>query len=547
MNWFKKNKKAASLCDQAIQLNDIEKAIMNIVRNTCEYIKKKNAIIVEARICGGWVRDQLLGVESDDIDISLSNMTGADFVKYIQEYTSKNGQEDFIGRTYIVDQNIEKSKHLATAGINLFGQKVEFVNLRSETYGDSRVPEMTIGTPQQDAQRRDLTINALFYNITTGQIEDYVGGCDDLETMILKTPLDPEKTFQDDPLRMLRVLRFYSRYPNAKIDSSVIEAMKNPNVQNEYNKLAPERAAPEIFKTMKGAKPAEAIRILFETGLYKQVFQLPDDFMPIDTDQKSHWHQYTLMNHILSVLEKTNKLSNENNYDDDKRAAMNLSAMFHDFGKMSPTIRTPHPKRPGYFRYIGHENESSKLANEIMTRMGFNPKIKDFVVTLTQAHMTPHQLDMLKNSPKTRKNIGKFINRTKDLSDEVLVLGLADALSKGDLQEDEIASITQERQQQRDALKQYQTQYGQNLSKPLLDGNEVKNIVRAVAPELEENNAFLQFRNQHSPKHHLALLLNRLLEKQWSGEIADKTQATSFMQGLAKQFLHLWKDQNSLN
>ncbi len=153
MNWYKKLKFAANnKCDQQIQLNSVEQNIFKLLLDVKYSVSKlQNTSIV---IVGGWVRDKLLGFESDDIDIALSDITGADFVQYIQQFVQSKNIEG-VGKTYIVEENIEKSKHLATAGIDLFGQKVEFVNFRSEEYGDSRVPVMKMGTPQEDAERLD--------------------------------------------------------------------------------------------------------------------------------------------------------------------------------------------------------------------------------------------------------------------------------------------------------------------------------------------------------------------------------------------------------
>jgi len=103
---------------------------------------------------------------------------------------------------------------LETAVIKVQGVSIDLVNLRSEEYGtDSRVPVISIGTPEQDALRRDLTLNALFFNINTGMIEDFTGkGINDLKNQICRTPLEPLKTFLDDPLRLLRVIRFSHRF-----------------------------------------------------------------------------------------------------------------------------------------------------------------------------------------------------------------------------------------------------------------------------------------------------------------------------------------------
>lgn len=148
------------------------------------------------RVAGGWVRDKLLGIPSYDIDIALDDMMGKEFAELINTKLYP-GQKKY----GVVERNAENSKHLETACIKVHGIMLDLVNLRSEEYTeDSRVPEIQIGTPLQDAERRDLTINALFYNINERKIEDFTTGLKDLEDMIIRTPLEPEQTFLDDPL-----------------------------------------------------------------------------------------------------------------------------------------------------------------------------------------------------------------------------------------------------------------------------------------------------------------------------------------------------------
>jgi tRNA nucleotidyltransferase (CCA-adding enzyme) len=128
-------------------------------------------------VAGGWVRDKLMGKESDDIDIALDDMFGEEFAEMIRQ---KIYQDDVAagkidpskqkeGKNYgVIKANSDKSKHLETAVIKVQGVFIDLVNLRSEEYAeDSRVPIVKIGTPEQDAVRRDLTINSLFYNINT--------------------------------------------------------------------------------------------------------------------------------------------------------------------------------------------------------------------------------------------------------------------------------------------------------------------------------------------------------------------------------------------
>jgi len=238
------------------------------------------------RVAGGWVRDKLLGGGTVDIDFALDRTTGVAFLDTLRAYIDAHRAAGFgilgervpsrpLRRGYVVQQNAEKSKHLETAGVRLFGISAEFVHLRSERYAESsRVPKVEFGDAASDAARRDLTINALFYRLDSGEIEDFVGGLGDLRRMLLRTPLDPLRTFIDDPLRVLRVLRFFSRFPDASIDPETERAMARAEVHEAYErKLSPERGAAEVLKLFGGAKPERAALSLARAGLAPVVFR----------------------------------------------------------------------------------------------------------------------------------------------------------------------------------------------------------------------------------------------------------------------------------
>lgn len=166
-----------------------------------------------------------MGLESGDIDIALDNMSGEAFAEHIKAGIA--GTKGF----GVIKRNSEKSKHLETATIQVHGKWVDLVNLRSEKYTDcSRIPTIDIGSPSEDAHRRDLTINSLFYNINEGKVEDFtMRGVDDIRKRLIRTPLDPLQTFLDDPLRVIRAVRFAVRFDFA-IVPEVLAAMKDAAV-----------------------------------------------------------------------------------------------------------------------------------------------------------------------------------------------------------------------------------------------------------------------------------------------------------------------------
>jgi len=158
-----------------------------------------------------------MGKESSDIDITLDNIQGKDFAALIKELIP-----DTKGFG-VIKKNLEKAKHIETATIKIHNRWIDIANLRAEEDKD-------IGTPKEDALLRDLTINSLFYNINEGRIEDFTGkGVEDIKKRVIRTPLDAVKTFMDDPLRVLRVVRFAVRF-DFTICSEVVTAMQSKTI-----------------------------------------------------------------------------------------------------------------------------------------------------------------------------------------------------------------------------------------------------------------------------------------------------------------------------
>ncbi|KAF4824562.1 CCA tRNA nucleotidyltransferase [Colletotrichum tropicale] len=235
------------------------------------------------RWAGGWVRDKLLGIESHDIDTAINVMTGYTFSQKMRDYCddSENRRKhnispDDLGSIHKIAANPDKSKHLETATSRIFGLDVDFVNLRKETYTqDSRNPIMEFGTAEEDAMRRDATINALFYNLHTGLIEDLTGGLKDMASRLIRTPMSPLQTFTDDPLRVLRLVRFASRL-DFDIDPAATAVMAEPSVLGALKlKISRERVGVEVEKMLKGRHPRKALELIHNLGLYEAIFTDP--------------------------------------------------------------------------------------------------------------------------------------------------------------------------------------------------------------------------------------------------------------------------------
>jgi len=206
------------------------------------------------------------------------------------------------------------SKKLETAIGKVFGLDIDLANLRTEVYTeDSRNPQMEFGTAREDAFRRDATINSLFYNVDKQQVEDFTGkGLDDMAVGIMRTPLEPYQTFIDDPLRVLRIIRFASKLGYA-IDEEAKQSMKDKRIQTALNeKVTRERIGIEVMKMMNDRDPSLAFKLIYEADLYSTVFLGPSitgqlgqaltNFLPhqnLDRPWPSTWpHAYQ----VLAVL-----------------------------------------------------------------------------------------------------------------------------------------------------------------------------------------------------------------------------------------------------
>lgn len=206
-------------------------------------------------------------------------MMGEKFAEKLIEYLkSKNIPASSCG---VIHSNPDRSKHLETATLAIFGQFIDFVNLRAETYAsDSRIPDsVAFGTPLEDAMRRDITINSMFWNIHTEEIEDFTGhGIPDIENGIIRTPLPPKETLLDDPLRLLRVIRFATRFQYS-IVPELLEAMQDPVVHASLKeKVSRERIGIEVDKILHDRYGLQGMFLINRVGVFNTIFGCQDLF-----------------------------------------------------------------------------------------------------------------------------------------------------------------------------------------------------------------------------------------------------------------------------
>jgi tRNA nucleotidyltransferase (CCA-adding enzyme) len=255
---------------------------------------------VQVRVAGGWVRDKILGLQTHDVDIALDTCTGVEFATVLKHHvevqqkqqqqqnnrSSPLSQQKVCGRIGVIAANPAQSKHLETATMKIFGIEVDFSNLRHETYAeDSRIPETVMGTALEDAYRRDFTMNSLYYNLHTQSIEDWTrrGLQDLLDSKIVQTPLEAYQTFHDDPLRVLRAIRFAVRY-GMELSQDLMQACIHPQIHMElHRKVSRERVGKELEGMLSGkhADPMKAMDLICTLKLAGSVFCLPGPEVPL--------------------------------------------------------------------------------------------------------------------------------------------------------------------------------------------------------------------------------------------------------------------------
>ncbi|KAJ5800295.1 uncharacterized protein N7518_002363 [Penicillium psychrosexuale] len=291
-----------------IELTPLESTLRTLLLDVAQYITEqkianggstaKDHSETVLRFTGGWVRDKLLGVESHDIDVGISNMTGYQFGMALKDYLDvpenleiykkglPNGEmHDAIVSLHKIEANPEKSKHLETVTTKIFGLDIDLVNLRKETYtDDSRNPQMEFGTAVEDALRRDATINALFYNLNESRLEDLTErGLNDMKKKIIRCPMEPYQTFKDDPLRVLRLIRFASRL-GYQIEPETEAAMQIEDIREALKlKISKERVGTELEKMLRGPDPRGALQFIDRLHLFTTIFANHQDEVKADT------------------------------------------------------------------------------------------------------------------------------------------------------------------------------------------------------------------------------------------------------------------------
>ena len=315
-------------------------------------------------VVGGFVRDKLLGLESQDLDFVVEG-DGPAFAEKAQNTLGGYG--------------LTVHKRFGTASFQVKSIKIEFVTARKESYSkDSRNPVVEQTDLETDLTRRDFTVNAMAMCIdpdSFGHIIDPFHGKKDLKKKKLRTPLDPKTTFSDDPLRMMRAARFASQL-QFEIDSKTLKAMTS-----ERERLAiitQERITDEMLKILSHPKPSIGFRILQQTGILQIIFPEMDDLVGVE--QRDQYHHKDVFEHTMKVLDNTAKVTDNIN--------LRFAALVHDIGK--PKVKR-FQKGVGW-TFHGHEQVGVQMLKKICARLKLSNEMERYSSKLTQLHMRPIHL-----------------------------------------------------------------------------------------------------------------------------------------------------------
>lgn len=310
----------------------------------------------DLHVVGGYVRDELLGLEpGNDADL----VTTHDAPK-LAELLHATGVTDHPPVTY---------PRFGTAMVVINGMNIEFVTARRESYDpNSRKPNVEPATLEEDAARRDFTVNALLRNLHDGQLSDPTGlGLADLNAKLLRTPLDPVRTFRDDPLRMLRAIRFRWHLgfePAAGLYEAVSREAERLGV------ISAERIKDELLKMLVRPSAAEALADLMKTGL---LAQFAPELVEMRGVEQGSYHHLDVWEHTLAAVRNLPPGDN----------LLTLATLLHDLGK--PATRMLDAK--GQTRFFGHEAVGAKMAAEVLRRLKFSNDDVDTVARLVKNHM----------------------------------------------------------------------------------------------------------------------------------------------------------------
>lgn len=416
----------------------LEKRVFSLVGATADSLGR------ECYVVGGYVRDLIIGRSSKDIDF----VTVGSGIELAEAVAAAIGPKTHIAvyRTY------------GTAQVHDRDLELEFVGARKESYRrDSRNPIVEDGTLTDDLSRRDFTINAMAVSVngdSFGELIDMFGGMEDIERRIIRTPLDPDITFSDDPLRMMRAIRFATQL-QFKIFPETFEAIKRNAHRIEI--ITPERIKDELCKIMRSPKPSIGWDLLHHSGLLKLILPELEALSGVEV-VKGRGHKDNFY-HTLTVLDTVAERSD--------KEWLRWAALFHDIAK--PRTKRYDPETGWTFH--NHNFVGSKMVAKIFTRLRLPLGAEmRYVKKLVELHMRPIALV---EEEVTDSAVRRLMNYAEEDLADLMLLARADITSKNEAKKQrflENFDIVEEKFKDIEAK-----DFERNRKNPV-DGNEIMHI-----------------------------------------------------------------------
>lgn len=404
---------------------------------------------VDCYVVGGYVRDIFLERPSNDIDVVVvgSGIAVAEELKRI------------LGR----QARVSVFRNFGTAQVKYHDLEIEFVGARKESYHrDSRKPIVEDGTLEDDQNRRDFTINALAICLNEdrfGTLVDPFDGLYDMEDRIIRTPLDPDITFSDDPLRMLRCVRFATQL-NFFIDDETFEALERNRERIKI--VSGERISVELNKILLSPVPSKGFVELHRCGILDII--LPEltvlDLVEV-RNGKGHKNNFY---HTLEVLDNVARTSSERTLTEDNELWLRWSALLHDVGK----AKTKRWEVPQGWTFHNHNYVGSKMVQGIFRRLKLPLDMKmKYVQKLVDLHMRPIAIA---DEEVTDSAVRRLLNDAGDDIGDLMSLCEADITSKNEVRKrrflDNFRLV-------REKLADLEARDYKRLLQPVIDGNEI--------------------------------------------------------------------------
>lgn len=366
---------------------------IKVAAETAEEINYKVFIV------GGFVRDLILKRERNEIDF----LVVGDGEIYAKSFSEKLGIE-----------KVDVFRNFGTAHFKYGGFDLEFVGARKESYKrESRKPEVIAATFEEDISRRDFTINTLAVSISKkdfGNLIDRFSGLDDIKNKIIRTPLDPLKTFDDDPLRILRAFRFASQL-KFKVDDPIIDAAGK--MSERLKIVSQERISDEFLKILASPRPSIGLKLLHNSGVMEIIF--PEAAKLGGVEQRKDYHHKDVFLHTCEVVDNISKVSDD--------VWLRFAALVHDIAK-------PQTKRfvegTGW-TFHGHEEIGARMMKSIFKKMKLPFSKLDYVEKLVRLHLRPIALAKEEVTDSAIRRL--IVSAGTDLED-LITLCRADITSK---------------------------------------------------------------------------------------------------------------------